>query len=129
MVVNWRAGAKTAVKWLLIELELYEVPVTESPRTSEPTPPQDAVDPLEDHALSMANVQQVLDDMIRPALQADGGDITLLKIEDGDVFVRLVGACSSCPSAIMTMKMGVERLLVEEFPDMGELVQINGGMF
>ncbi len=76
-------------------------------------------------SLTVANVEEVLDEMVRPALNADGGDIALVKIEDSDIYVRLVGACSSCPSAIMTMKMGVERLLQEEFPDMGELINVD----
>jgi Fe-S cluster biogenesis protein NfuA len=63
--------------------------------------------------------------MVRPALNADGGDITLVKIEHGNVYVRLVGACSSCPSSIMTLRMGVERLLQDEFPDMGDLIQVD----
>ena len=68
--------------------------------------------------LTMEAVQEILDDMVRPALQGDGGDISLLKIEDNDVYVKLVGACTTCPSSIMTMKMGVEALLREEFPSM-----------
>lgn len=70
------------------------------------------------------DVQAILDDMVRPALQGDGGDISLLKVEDRRIYVRLVGACSTCPSSIMTMKLGVEALLKEEFPQMEELVQV-----
>ncbi len=70
-------------------------------------------------------VQAVLDDMVRPALQADGGDISLVRLEDHSVYVRLVGSCSSCPSSIATMKLGVERLLMEEFPEMRALVQVD----
>ncbi len=70
-------------------------------------------------------VQEILDDMVRPALQMDGGDITLVKVENNDIYVRLVGACSSCPSSIMTMKMGVEALFREEFPQMGQLIQVD----
>lgn len=70
-------------------------------------------------------VQLILDDMVRPALQGDGGDITLLKVEDNNIYVRLVGSCSTCPSSIMTMKMGVESLLREEFPAMRELIQVD----
>ena len=69
-------------------------------------------------------VWELLDEMVRPALQSDGGDITLVKVENNDVHVQLVGACSTCPSSIMTMKMGVEALLREEFPQMRELVQV-----
>jgi len=75
--------------------------------------------------LSMEAVQEILDDMVRPALQGDGGDISLLKIEDANIYVRLVGSCSSCPSSIMTMKMGVEALLKEEFPMMKDLIQVD----
>ena len=69
-------------------------------------------------------VQEVLDDFVRPALQDDGGDIELVRIEDNDIYVRLVGACAGCPSSTATLYGGVERLLREEFPEMGDLIQI-----
>ena len=76
----------------------------------------------------MEAVQEILDEMVRPALQGDGGDISLIKIESNDIYVRLVGACNTCPSAVMTMKMGVEALLREEFPAMRELIQVDPGL-
>ncbi len=72
--------------------------------------------------LTVENVEEIIDEYIRPGVAADGGDIELLKIEDNDVYVKLTGACQSCSSAIMTMKMGVEALLREEFPSMRELI-------
>lgn len=54
---------------------------------------------------------------IRPALQADGGDIQYLGMEDGYVKVRLVGACSGCPSSTMTLQMGVERAIRAKVPE------------
>jgi len=54
---------------------------------------------------------------IRPMLQADGGDIELVDVEDGVVKVRLRGACAGCPGAQMTLKMGVERRLKEKIPE------------
>ncbi len=54
---------------------------------------------------------------IRPALQADGGDIELVSIEGGVVKVKLKGACGSCPSALMTLKHGVEARLKEAVPE------------
>lgn len=55
---------------------------------------------------------------IRPALQADGGDIELVDVsEEGDVQVRLKGACSGCPMAQVTMTQGVERIIKQEVPD------------
>lgn len=77
-------------------------------------------------ALDPAAVEAVIDEMIRPALQSDGGDIVLVKVEGVDVYVRLVGACSSCPSSTVTMKMGIERLLQEEFPQIGQIIQVDG---
>jgi Fe-S cluster biogenesis protein NfuA len=89
-----------------------------------PTPTPAATETTGDGPeLNYDEVWELLDDMVRPALQGDGGDISLIKVEDNDVHVRLTGACSTCPSSIMTMKMGVEALLREEFPQMRELVQ------
>ena len=75
--------------------------------------------------LTPENVQEVLDDDVRPALQMDGGDIELVKVEDENIYVRLVGACSTCPSSVMTMRMGVENLLREEFPSLKELIEVS----
>lgn len=60
-------------------------------------------------------VEKVLN-KIRPALQADGGDVELVDVEDGVVKVRLTGACHGCPMAAMTLKGGIETLLKEEIP-------------
>ncbi len=55
---------------------------------------------------------------VRPALQADGGDIELVDVDEetGQVNVRLVGACAGCPMSQMTLQMGVERLLKQRVP-------------
>jgi len=70
-------------------------------------------------------VQDVLDH-IRPLLQADGGDIELVKVDEpaGVVSVRLQGACRGCPGAAMTLKMGVERHLMQRVPEVKELVAV-----
>ena len=61
---------------------------------------------------------------IRPQLQADGGDLEFVSIEDGGkVLVKLTGACGSCPMATMTLKQGVERLLKDTIPEVTEVVQ------
>ncbi len=54
---------------------------------------------------------------IRPALQADGGDVELVDVVDGVVKVRLTGACGGCPMSQMTLKMGIERHLRKEIPE------------
>ncbi|MFW5958186.1 MAG: NifU family protein [Desulfosalsimonas sp.] len=61
-------------------------------------------------------VQSVID-KIRPSLQADGGDVELVEVEDGVVKVRLQGACAGCPMSQMTLKNGIERILKQELPD------------
>jgi len=58
---------------------------------------------------------------IRPLLQRDGGDIELVEITDGIVKVRLTGACKGCPMSQMTLKQGVERLLMKEVPGLKEV--------
>lgn len=67
-------------------------------------------------------VQKALE-LIRPALQADGGDVELVEVsDDGVVKVRLKGACGSCPMSTMTLKMGIERTLKEKVPGVKEVV-------
>lgn len=61
------------------------------------------------------DVQEALD-KIRPALQADGGDVELVDVEGGVVKVRLVGACRGCPMSQLTLANGVERVLKENVP-------------
>ena len=59
---------------------------------------------------------------IRRALQADGGGVELVGIEDGVVSVRLTGGCGHCPMATVTLKNGIERVLMEEVPEVKEVV-------
>ena len=61
---------------------------------------------------------------IRPALMADGGNVELVDIEDGVVKVRLTGACGGCPMSQMTLKMGIEKHLVKEIPEVKEVVAV-----
>ncbi len=63
-------------------------------------------------------------DKIRPFLQRDGGDIELIDVVDGVVKVKLKGACGSCPMSTMTLKMGVEKQLKEELPEVKEVVAV-----
>jgi Fe-S cluster biogenesis protein NfuA len=62
------------------------------------------------------NVEKALE-KIRPALRADGGDIELIDVVDGVVKVRLTGACGGCPMSQMTLKMGVEKVLKQQVPE------------
>jgi Fe-S cluster biogenesis protein NfuA len=68
----------------------------------------------------MERVEKALDS-IRPALMADGGNVELVAVEDGIVKVRLKGACGTCPSAMMTLKQGIEVRVKEEVPEIKEV--------
>lgn len=69
-------------------------------------------------------VQRALE-KIRPALQADGGDIELIDVgEDGIVQVKLTGACGGCPMSQMTLKMGVERTLKKIVPEVKSVITV-----
>ncbi len=61
---------------------------------------------------------------VRPALQADGGDVELVDVDpkDGVVTVKLTGACGGCPMASMTLKNGIERILREDVPEVKKVV-------
>ncbi len=78
-------------------------PVTISPSVSDEGP----IDP--------ERLQEALE-YIRPAVQADGGDIVLLGVEDGTVNLQMVGACGGCPLSMMTLKAGIERILKDRVP-------------
>ena len=60
-------------------------------------------------------------DTIRPALMADGGNVELVDVVDGIVKVRLQGACGTCPSALMTLKQGIEVRVKEDVPEIQEV--------
>ena len=80
-------------------------------------------------ALDVATMEpQILEaiDLIRPALQSDGGDIVYNRLdEDGVVHVSLVGACGTCPVSTMTLKAGVERIIMDRVPGVTEVVSDN----
>ncbi len=65
-------------------------------------------------------------DRIRPALENDGGNVELVDVDEekGVVKVKLVGACGSCPMSQMTLRMGVERVLREDIPEITEVVAV-----
>lgn len=70
-------------------------------------------------------VQQVLD-LIRPAVQSDGGDLELVDVDDsGNVLIRFHGACVGCPSSTITLQTGVERSLKERVPGVNAVRAVN----
>jgi len=73
-------------------------------------------DPVVELPLTAENVESVLDE-VRPYLIADGGNVALHEIDGNVVRLKLQGACGSCPSSVMTMKMGIEHRLMEKIPE------------
>lgn len=61
---------------------------------------------------------------IRPALENDGGGVELVDVSDGIVKVRLTGACGGCPMSTMTLKMGIERVIKEQVPEIKEVLSV-----
>lgn len=74
------------------------------------------------------SVDKVLEE-VRPYLIADGGNVSVQSVDEatGNVYLKLEGACGSCASSTVTMKMGIERVLKENFADLGEVIQIEDG--
>jgi len=61
---------------------------------------------------------------IRPTLQADGGDVELVDVNEGVVKLKLQGACMGCPMATITLKQGIERILKEQIPEVKEVIAV-----
>jgi Fe-S cluster biogenesis protein NfuA len=74
------------------------------------------LDPVVQLSLTSENVESVLNE-VRPFLMADGGNVALHEIDRNVVRLTLQGACGSCPSSVTTMKMGIQRLLMEKIPE------------
>jgi Fe-S cluster biogenesis protein NfuA len=74
-------------------------------------------------------VEEVIE-IIRPAIQADGGDISLVEVDEdsGVVTVQLHGACVSCPASTVTMKAGIERIMKDRVPGVTAVVQPDEGL-
>ena len=68
-------------------------------------------------------IEKVLN-QIRPSLMRDGGNVELIDVNDGVVKVQLTGACGGCPMSTLTLKMGIERILKKEIPEIKEVIAI-----
>ena len=71
--------------------------------------------------LLLADIQAVID-LVRPLLQADGGDIELVEVSGRKAYVRVSGKCAGCPSSHLTLHVGVEMAIRDAVPDFDELV-------
>ena len=72
----------------------------------------------------VAQIIEILDDRVRPAVANDGGDIVFDRFENGILFLHMRGACAGCPSATMTLKQGIENLMKHFVPEVQEVRQV-----
>ena len=69
-------------------------------------------------------INDIIEEEVRPAVAMDGGDIVFKGFEDGIVYLTMMGACAGCPSSTMTLKMGIEARLKEAIPEVKEVVSV-----
>ena len=121
------------VTWDLVQLELREFIqdyLSTDGRVLETDPASDGVRKAEDRAVSHTTaatpdeekIVGVLDEYVRPAVEADGGHIAFRSFKEGVVTVQLQGSCSGCPSSLVTLKGGIENLMKQMVPGVREVV-------
>jgi Fe-S cluster biogenesis protein NfuA len=93
--------------------------VSRRPVVVGPVEEADAADGEDDEIV--ATIKELLDTRVRPAVAQDGGDVLFQSFEDGVVYLYMQGACSGCPSATMTLKMGIENMLRHYIPEVVEV--------
>ena len=71
-----------------------------------------------------SRIREIINQEIRPAVAMDGGDITFERLEENVVYLHMVGACSGCPSSSMTLKMGIQNRIQQEFPEISDVVPL-----
>jgi Fe-S cluster biogenesis protein NfuA len=77
--------------------------------------------PAEDESEIESQIRELIDTRVRPAVAQDGGDIIFDSYQDGVVYLHMHGACSGCPSSIMTLKSGIENMLKHYIPEVTEV--------
>lgn len=91
-------------------------------KTLENEAPSTDINYTDEEKQIISEIEDLIESKIRPMVAADGGDIVFHKYVNGQVHVRLQGACSTCPSATATLKMGVENMLRHYIPEVTEVV-------
>lgn len=107
---------KPSILALIMEHFLTHTPLfhTDAPRQEQ----RSDLDPIS------AEIQEILNTRVRPAVAMDGGDIVFDHFQEGIVYVRLQGACSGCPSSTATLKAGIENMLRHYIPEVTEVQAI-----
>ncbi len=100
-------------------------PIVEEPKqttnadgTTTPVVDPNLPQPEDSEVVSM--IKEIIETRVRPAVQEDGGDIVYRGFEDGVVFLKMQGSCSGCPSSAVTLKSGIEKMLMHWIPEGNE---------
>mgnify|MGYP000997869110 CR=1 FL=1 len=112
---DW-AHLKPAVLGVIMEHFMSGAPIL---TTTETTAGAEDFDPAD--AETVSSIKELLDTRVRPAVAADGGDITFRAYKDGIVYLNMRGACSGCPSSTATLRNGIQNLLRHFLPDVREV--------
>ena len=126
------------VEWSVMKPEIFatitdffasgrDVAVAEAADPAEAAAEAGVGDEEEEEDEIVLMIKELLDTRIRPAVQDDGGDIEFVKFEEdtGVVFLQLQGACSGCPSSSITLKSGIENMLMHYIPEVKEVVEFH----
>ena len=118
--VEWR-DLKPDVLQLLLEHFSANMPLFHAPRAGFSVPLEEsfADDPAD--ADIVAQIKELIDTRVRPAVANDGGDIVYRGFDKGKVYLRMQGACAGCPSSSATLKQGIEQLLRHYVPEVLEV--------
>ena len=120
--VSW-PGLKPDVLAILLDHFSAAMPLFRSPRAGFAVPSADEPIPTDDpqDAEIVAQIRDLIETRVRPAVANDGGDIVYKGFDKGKVFLQLQGACAGCPSASATLKNGIEQLLRYYVPEVTEV--------
>ncbi|OFZ27244.1 MAG: hypothetical protein A2381_03570 [Bdellovibrionales bacterium RIFOXYB1_FULL_37_110] len=69
-------------------------------------------------------IEALMDEQVRPALGAHGGNVEIVEVKDNIVYLKLTGGCQGCAGARMTLKNGVERIIKDKYPEIEEVVDV-----
>ena len=116
--IEWPAAAVPVVEKIRSFLQSGQPVVGEASGNTGPHASSGVEGGIEDQ------IREILDNEIRPAVARDGGDIIFYGFENGVVKLHLQGSCSSCPSSVMTLKVGIENRLKMSFPEIKEVIQV-----
>lgn len=118
--VDW-IGLKPDVLGVMLDHFASGAPLFKAGSASEIAVPAEDFDDDPEDAEIVAQIRELIDTRVRPAVARDGGDIVYRGFQQGKVFLQMQGACAGCPSSTATLKQGIEQLLKHYVPEVSEV--------